>query len=225
MSRRRRAWARSFGHDNAGNTTSDSPNFTASFNLAGRMATLVKAGVTTTYSVDGLGRRVRKFASTGSASTLIFMYDQSGQLLGEYNTIGAAIREYVWLNNTPIAMFMPDPASVTNTPLVYYFHTDHLDTPRVVVDKNNTIRWRWLAEPFGTTAPETNPSSLGIFTQNLRFPGQYADSESGLNYNYFRDYDASTGRYIQSDPIGAASGTKLFAKRARQTRSTTIAMP
>jgi RHS repeat-associated protein len=90
---------------------------------------------------------------------------------------------------------------------VYFIHTDHLDTPRVVVDKNNALRWRWMAEPFGTTVPENNPASLGIFTQNLRFPGQYADQESGLNYNYFRSYDGSIGRYVQSDPIGLAGGS------------------
>lgn len=201
--------ARSFGYDNAGNTTSDT--YTATYNLAGRMATLTKAGTTTTYSVDGFGRRVRKFDSSGSASTVVFVYDQQGQLLGEYNASGAAIREYVWLGNVPVAVFTPDPANAANPPLVYYVHTDHLGTPRVVVDKSGNQRWNWLAEPFGTSAPNNNPSGLGAFAFNLRFPGQYADAESGLFYNYFRDYDASTGRYTQSDPIGLAGGINTYA--------------
>ena len=203
--------ARSFGYDNAGNTTSDSTNYTSTYNLAGRLATLTKAGATTTYSVDGLGRRVRKFTSTGPSSTVIFVYDQSGQLLGEYNSSGTAIREYVWLGSTPVAVFTPDPVNTANPPLVYYIHADHLDTPRAVVDKNNALRWRWFAEPFGTTAPETNPTGLGAFTQNLRFPGQYADLESGLFYNYFRDYDSTSGRYVQSDPIGLQGGVNTYA--------------
>jgi RHS repeat-associated protein len=56
-------------------------------------------------------------------------------------------------------------------------------------------------------APNTNPSGLGTFTYNLRFPGQYSLNESGLYYNYFRDYDPQMGRYIESDPIGLDGGS------------------
>ena len=130
----------------------------------------------------------------------------SGLTIGEYDQSGAAIREYVWLGSTPIAMFTPDPANAANPPLVYYIHADHLDAPRIVVDRSDNLRWRWMAEPFGTTAPENNPSGLGVFTFNLRFPGQYFDQESGLQDNWHRSYDSTLGRYTAPDPLGLAGG-------------------
>ena len=202
--------ARSFGYDNTGNTTLDSAGYTATYNLRGQLATITKGGVTTTYTYNAAGQRVRKVSSTGPASTVIFVHDQGGHLLGEYDQNGAAIREYVWLRDTPIAVFVPDPTNPNGEPLVYYIHTDHLNTPRVVVDKNNATRWRWLAEPFGTTAPEVDPNGLGSFTFNLRFPGQYADAESGLFYNYFRYYAPDGGAYRQSDPIGLGGGINTY---------------
>jgi RHS repeat-associated protein len=36
---------------------------------------------------------------------------------------------------------------------------------------------------------------------NLRFPGQYYDAETGLHQNYFRDYDPILGRYIEADRL------------------------
>ena len=201
--------ARTLLYDNAGNTVSD--GYVASYNLAGRMSTLSLNGITSTYAVDGMSRRVRKYDSTGEASTVVFVYGQGNELLGEYDSTGAALREYVWLGSTPVAVFTPDPGGASN-PLIYYIHADHLDAPRVVVDRSNSQRrWEWLGEPFGTTPPNTDPSGLGAFTMNLRFPGQYFDQESGLFYNIHRVYDASIGRYTQSDPIGLAGGINTYA--------------
>lgn len=203
---------RSFGYDAAGNTISDSgAGYAATYDLAGRMVTLNKGAITTTYSHDAMGRRVRKFSSSGASTTLLFVYDQAGQLLGEYDASGAPVREYIWLGSTLVGIFTPDSANSANPPLVYFVHSDHLNTPRVVVDRANNLRWRWMAEPFGVSAAEPNPSGLGTFTLNLRLPGQYFDQESALHYNYFRDYDSSLGRYVQSDPIGLAGGVNTYA--------------
>lgn len=98
-------------------------------------------------------------------------------------------------------------------PRLYYLHTDHMNTPRAVTDEGNTIVWRNIpmGEPFGLTPVEEDPDSNGLpFVLNLRFPGQYFDKETNLNYNSFRDYDPSTGRYIQSDPIGLQGGINTY---------------
>jgi RHS repeat-associated protein len=96
---------------------------------------------------------------------------------------------------------------------VYYLHHDHLNTPRMVTDETNKIVWRNtpLGEPFGMGLPEEDPDGdRQTFILNLRFPGQYADRESHLNYNYFRDYNPELGRYLQSDPIGLAAGVNTY---------------
>ncbi len=45
---------------------------------------------------------------------------------------------------------------------------------------------------------------------DLCFPGQQYDSATGFNYNYFRDCEAGTGRYSQSDPIGLDGGISTY---------------
>ena len=91
---------------------------------------------------------------------------------------------------------------------VYFIHPDHLGTPRAITKAaDNAIVWKWdHTDPFGANTPNENPSGLGSFSFNLRFPGQYYDAETGTHYNYFRDYDPSTGRYMQSDPTGLQGG-------------------
>ena len=81
-----------------------------------------------------------------------------------------------------------------------------MNTPRVVTNSAGATVWQWDGEAFGNTPPNANPSGQGNLTFNLRFPGQYYDAETNLNYNGHRDYDPSTGRYIQSDPIGLDAG-------------------
>jgi RHS repeat-associated protein len=49
------------------------------------------------------------------------------------------------------------------------------------------------------------------FTFDLRFPGQQFDKETNLYYNFFRDYDPQTGRYVESDPIGLGGGINTYS--------------
>ena len=84
-------------------------------------------------------------------------------------------------------------------------HTDHLGTPQLVTDNTQAIVWQADYKPFG----EVNITTETI-SNNLRFPGQYFDGETNLHYNYFRDYDPATGRYIESDPVGLDGGFNTY---------------
>ncbi len=49
-----------------------------------------------------------------------------------------------------------------------------------------------------------------IYMSDMQIPGQRWDSATGISQNYFRDYDPSVGRYLQSDPIGLAGGASTY---------------
>ncbi|WP_304438406.1 RHS repeat-associated core domain-containing protein, partial [Lysobacter sp. Root983] len=113
----------------------------------------------------------------------------------------------IWLGGLPVG--------VIDTNNLHYVQADHLGTPRNVIDpvaEKSVWAWQLGNEVFGDRAPNQDPDNNGTaFVFDLRFPGQRYDATSGLNYNYFRDYDPATGRYSQSDPIGLKGGTSTYA--------------
>jgi RHS repeat-associated protein len=109
-----------------------------------------------------------------------------------------------------VATLRPSGSSIA----IYYVHSDHLGSARKVTrPSDNGLMWRWDPDTFGgnTSSPNQNPSGLGSFVYNLRFPGQYYQAESRLFYNYTRDYDPATGRYIESDSAGLRGGINTYA--------------
>jgi RHS repeat-associated protein len=198
------AISRTYSYDSAGNATGYS-GLTFTYNDAGRM-TAVSGSASATYSHNALGQRVKK--AVGGATTY-FVYDEAGRLIGEYDSSGGLIQETVWLDGTPVATLQPNGVSVS----IFYVHADHLNTPRRITrPSDSAIVWRWDSNPFGTDTPNQDPDGDSTqFTYNVRFPGQYFDAETGLSYNYFRDYDPQIGRYVESDPIGLKGGINTYA--------------
>jgi RHS repeat-associated protein len=193
--------ARVYSYDAAGNTlTYTGETFT--FNQRGRMSSATASAGTTDYIYNALGQMIEK---SGNGGTTLLMYDEAGHLLGEYGSAGGLIEETIWMGDTPVATLRPNGSGGV---LIYYVHTDALGNPRKVTrPSDNGLMWRWDPDTFGSVAPNGNPAGLGSFSYKLRFPGQYALSESGLNYNYFRDYDPQVGRYVESDPLGLQGGS------------------
>lgn len=92
---------------------------------------------------------------------------------------------------------------------VLYAHVDQVGAVRALVNQSSDALWRWEGDPFGKSAADQSPGDL-TYPFQIRFPGQHFDEESGLHYNYFRDYAPSHGRYAQSDPIGLYGGMNTY---------------
>jgi RHS repeat-associated protein len=189
---------RTFTYDANGNIATDfrvaTPDATFTYNQRNRNAQVtVAAAGTTTYQYNALGERVSK----SGTSTTQYQYDEQGHLIAESNgATGAMTAEYVWLNDQPLAQ-------ISSAGVISYIHPDHLNTPQKMTDATQAIVFDRVQQPFGEPATTGSPGA----TNNLRFPGQYADAESLLNYNLMRDYDPTLGRYIESDPIGLYGAT------------------
>ena len=165
------------------------------------------------YRYNGAGERVYR---TGSGKTVHTVFDPQGHWIGDYDGYGQPLQQAIWLGDLPVGLV----ARIDGVDRLFYIEPDALGSPRVVIDptrdaaNGGTAVWRWplTGDAFGEEAPYEDPDGDGAaFVLDLRFPGQQYDSATGFNYNYFRDYDPSTGRYVESDPIGLDGGLSTYA--------------
>lgn len=159
------------------------------------------------YAYNAFGERVRKivYPETGLQGgdaaepiTTYFLYDGS-TLAAEADGTGRVTSQYVYLDGHRAVAKLEGRTA-------YAIHGDHLGTPRLMTDADGRVVWRATYAPFGEATVDVESVRL-----DLRLPGQYADSETDTHYNYHRDYDPSTGRYVTSDPIGLAGGANTYA--------------
>ncbi len=159
------------------------------------------------YLYNGIGERVYR---TGTTGTVASVYDQAGHWIGDYGINGDPIQQVIWLDDLPVGLLVGAGASQK----LFYIEADALGTPRVVIDPDRNVAvWRWdlAGEAFGDSVPNEDVDNDGLaFVFDMRFQGQRYDSATGMSYNYMRDYDAETGRYAQSDPIGLAGGISTY---------------
>jgi RHS repeat-associated protein len=165
------------------------------YNQQNRLAQVASNGIgLAQYQENFLGERVAKSTAAGVTQ---FHYDRAGRLIAESDNLGNVLREHLWLEDMAVGY-------VTGGAL-YFVHPDHLGTPQRITDGGQNVVWDAAFAPFGWAAQLT----AGV-TENLRFPGQYADAETGLSYSLFRDYDPGIGRYVESDPIGLWGGINTY---------------
>jgi RHS repeat-associated protein len=155
-----------------------------------------------------------------------YVYDEDGTLIAQTLTGGAQSSwgqsaRYVYL---PTAAG-PMPVAAIYGTKHYAIQSDHLNTPRRLIQSDGQVAWQWAYSAFGDEKPtiaknrfantDLNQSfgttAVPAVTFNLRYPGQYFDQETSLHYNYHRSYSATLGGYIQTDPIGLQGGWNGFA--------------
>ncbi len=193
------------------------------YNQAGRLATISQPAKgnkppkeVASMVYNAFSQRTHKITDTG---TSVYHYDVDGNLILETTATGEFVARYIWVDSEPI--LFTGLAEVTTgkgknrvttlEEVSSYVHTDHLGTPRVATNDAQNVVWRWDEDAFGQTEPNEDPDGDGtVVPIKLRFPGQYADAETGFYYNWNRYYDPKTGRYITSDPIGLQGGTNTY---------------
>jgi RHS repeat-associated protein len=191
-------------------STPDAPSVREfEYDDANRMRAVKHGGIVAmNYLYNGKGERVYRYGNVTAVTTV---YDEAGRWIGDYDSSGQPIQQAIWLDDLPVGLLVGAGAAQK----LYYIEADALGTSRVVIDPvRNVAVWRWdlAGEAFGDGAPEEDADADGVvFVFDMRFPGQRYDSATGMHYNYFRDYDPGTGRYVQSDPIGLAGGLSTYA--------------
>ncbi len=149
-----------------------------------------------TYYYDPFGRRLWKDVD---GTRTYFLYSDEG-LIGEYDSTGTEIKTYGW---APGSQWSTDPLFVKTGSTYYWYRNDHQGTPQKITSTNGAVVWSAVYDSFGNCQIGTEN-----ITNNLRFAGQYFDSETGLYYNLNRYYDPTIGRYLRIDPFG--QGLNLY---------------
>jgi RHS repeat-associated protein len=203
------AGARSIAYDARGNTLSETRPGAVSAALTydghGRLTGYSRSDVgARTFAYNGLDDRV---SMVTPITTRRFVYAADGRVMGEYGLSAADVKaEFIWAvpdaandnafggddgigGYAPLAVATPNASGVIQ---INWVHGNHLGVPILITDSAGN--------------PATTPNDYLA----PGFPGQ-SQVLSDLYYNRYRDYDPTTGRYIQADPIGLAGGPNDYA--------------
>jgi RHS repeat-associated protein len=168
--------------------TTPSGNWTYAYDFEGHLSQVTNGSNVTQYYYGPDGRRLSKNVN-GAVTN--YHYCSFG-LCAELDGNGNLNREYGY---SPAASPGVAPLFVKTATGAYLYHTDQIGAPLFLTDANGNIVWAAKYDDFGNANVTAN-----VIANNLRFPGQYFDAETGLHYNWNRYYDPEIGRYVTKDP-------------------------
>jgi RHS repeat-associated protein len=120
-----------------------------------------------------------------------WLYQNQLNPVAELDGAGNVVSRFVYGTKANIPDYMVKGAQT------YRIITDHLGSPRLVVDASTgTIVQRMDYDEFGNVHLDTNPGF-----QPFGFAGGLYDPHTKLTRFGARDYDAETGRWTAKDPI------------------------
>lgn len=181
------AVSQSYGYDPQGNLQTVNGATAFQYNPFNRLASASGAN----DYVSPEGQRLRKTSSTGTT----YFAPEGASLMAE--SVNGTWIDYVWLNGRLIGR--------ASGSAVHAVHDDQTGRPQMVTDASSGIVWKANNYPFDRTVAVDSIGGL-----NVGFPGQYYDAERGAWNNGYRDYNASLGRYIESDLSGLAGGINTY---------------
>jgi RHS repeat-associated protein len=200
-------------HDAGGNIVTDQRPFELyqyAYNNRNRMSSVTRNGAAyATYIYNALEQLVSRTTAdpNGPTGTVHYIYDLDGHLIAEADAASGSItREYIWMPANDNEAHVDLPLAVVEGGALYHVHTDHLGRPVRMTNAAKATVWQASWKPWGEVQ-----SISGTILNNLRFPGQYFQIETGLAYNWHRTYDPVTGRYTQPDPLGFVDGPSVYA--------------
>jgi len=190
------AGSTSYSYDANGNQTAAGSN-TYTYDQANRLASATIGATTTDYSYDGDGNRL---SSNDGTNTTNYSWDPAAatpQLDTETNGSGTTIRDYLYGNNL-ISM-----TTGGGTPATYYYSHDAQGSTADLTNSSGTTQITYSYDAWGN--PTATPIS-GAPTNPIQYTAAYNDP-TGLTHLGAREYDPTTGRFLQTDPLDAATGS------------------
>ncbi|GAA1923154.1 hypothetical protein GCM10009837_55500 [Streptomyces durmitorensis] len=152
------------------------------------------------YLYDPLGRRIAKHLLDADGMVMErteFAWD--GSILAERTATDGTVTTWDYEPDSHRPLVQTDHSQADYDARFHAIVTDLVGTPTELVTADGNIAWQARTTLWGVEIPHEGTTDVEC---PLRFPGQYHDSESGLNYNYARHYDPEAARYVSADPLG-----------------------